>query len=113
LFVKISDNFTENTERVDKGALWEMACYRALVDQYGLDAVYYWRTADGQEVDFVLPEIEYPFAMEAKYDEAFIKVSKYKKFTETYPEMPLRFAWLNHLNEDFFRRLNFSGTGRG
>ena len=63
------------------------------------------RTADKNEVDFVLPEIDAPFAVEAKYDEAGIKSSKYKKFTATYPDIPLRFAWFYTFNEAFFRRL--------
>ena len=61
------------------------AVYRPrLIDKYGGDDIYYWRTADGNEVDFVLPEIETPFAVEAKYDEATIKSSKYNKFTEEF-----------------------------
>lgn len=101
------NNFQLITDRIDKGKLWETAFFRALADRYGWDQVYYWRTADSNEVDFVLPEIETPFAVEAKYDEATIKYSKYKKFTETYPMIPLHFAWLYPFDEDFFRRLTF------
>ena len=101
------NNFQLVPDRMDKGELWETAFFRALVDKYGWDEVYYWRTADSNEVDFVLPEIETPFAVEAKYDEATIKSSKYKKFTENYPEIPLHFAWLYPFNEEFFRRLAF------
>src|SRR5438445_707642 len=68
--------------------------FRRLADKYGWDAIYYWRTADGNEVDFVLPEIENPFAIETKYDEALIKPNKYKKVTKAYPGIPLHFAWL-------------------
>lgn len=99
------NNFQLIPDRIDKGEFWETAFFRALVDKYGGDDIYYWRTADGNEVDFVLPEIETPFAVEAKYDEATIKSSKYKKFTEVYPEIPLHFAWLYPFNESFFRRL--------
>lgn len=99
------NNFQPITERVDKGEAWETIFFRALVDKYGWDAIYYWRTADGNEVDFILPEIETPFAVEAKYDEAAIKSSKYKKFKETYPEIPLHFAWYYPFDESFFRRL--------
>lgn len=101
------NNFQPIPERMDKGDLWETVFFRALVDKYGWDEICYWRTADKNEVDFVLPEIEAPFAVEAKYDEATIKSSKYKKFTETYPEIPLHFAWFYPFNEDFFRRLTF------
>jgi predicted AAA+ superfamily ATPase len=101
------NNFQAIPDRMDKGELWETALFRALADKYGWDDIYYWRTADANEVDFVLPEIDVPFAVEAKYDEVAIKSSKYKKFTETYPEIPLHFAWLYPFNEEFFRRLNF------
>ena len=99
------NNFHLIADRTDKGELWETAFFRALADKYGGDEICYWRTADGNEVDFVLPEIETPFAIETKYDEASVKSSKYKKFTETYPEIPLHFAWFYPFNENFFRRL--------
>jgi predicted AAA+ superfamily ATPase len=99
------NNFQPIPDRLDKGELWETSFFRALADKYGRDEIYYWRTADNNEVDFVLPEIEAPFAVEAKYDELAIKPSKYKKFTETYPEIPLHYAWLYPFNENFFRRL--------
>jgi uncharacterized protein len=100
------NNFQQIPDRMDKGELWETVLFRVLADKYGWDAIYYWRTADGNEVDFVLPEIESPFAIEAKYDEALIKPSKYKKFAEAYPGIPLHFAWLYPFNEEFFRRLD-------
>jgi len=103
------NNFQSIPDRTDKGELWETACFRALIDGWGLDSVYYWRTADGNEVDFVLPDVEAPFAIETKYDEALIKASKYKKFTETYPDIPLQFIWAQPFDEDFFRRLSFAG----
>ena len=99
------NNFQLIPDRLDKGELWETVFFRALADKYGRDEIYYWRTADNNEVDFVLPEIEVPFAVEAKYDESAIKPSKYKKFTEAYPEIPLHYAWLYPFNENFFRRL--------
>ena len=79
--------------------------FRVLADRYGWDDIRYWRTADGNEVDFALPEIEKPHAIETKYDKALIKPSKYKKFTETYPNIPFHFAWLSPFDEEFFRRL--------
>jgi len=101
------NNFQQVPVRMDKGELWETMYFRVLADKYGLDSIHYWRTADGNEVDFVLPETEKPCAIETKYDEALIKPGKYKKFRETYPEMPLHFAWIHPFNEDFFRRLSF------
>ena len=101
------NNFQPIADRMDKGELWEAAVFRALSDKYGWDDIYYWRTADNNEVDFVLAEMETPFAVEAKYDETAIKSSKYRKFTETYPDIPLHFAWLYPFNEGVFRRLTF------
>jgi predicted AAA+ superfamily ATPase len=101
------NNFQQIPDRIDKGELWETEYFRVLADKYGLDTIHYWRTADGNEVDFVLPDIESPFAVETKYDEALIKPGKYKKFTEAYPEIPMHFAWLYPFSEDFFRRLDF------
>jgi len=101
------NNFQQIPDRMDKGEIWETAFFKALADKYGWDEAFYWRTADGNEVDFVLPQIETPFAVEAKYDEAAIKYSKYKKFQEAYPEIPLHFAWFYPFDESFFRRLTF------
>lgn len=99
------NNFQPLLTRVDKGELWENMYFRLLAEKYGWDVIHYWRTADGNEVDFVLPEIEKPYAVEIKYDAALIKPNKYKKFTEAYPELPFHFAWLAPFDEDFFRRL--------
>ena len=100
------NNFQQIPDRMDKGELWETVYFRVLAGKFGWDNIYYWRTADGNEVDFILPEGENPCAVEIKYDEALIKPGKYKKFTEAYPKIPLHFAWLHPFNEDFFRRLN-------
>ncbi|MBC7424217.1 MAG: ATP-binding protein [Ferruginibacter sp.] len=99
------NNFQPTDIRLDKGELWENMCYRVLADKHGMDAIHFWRTADGSEVDFVLPEIEVPYAVEAKYDNALVKPAKYKKFTETYPEIPLQFAWIKPFDETFFRHM--------
>ena len=99
------NNFQPTDIRLDKGELWENMCYRVLADKHGMDAIHFWRTADGSEVDFVLPEIEVPYAVEAKYDNALVKPAKYKKFTETYPEIPLQFAWVKPFDETFFRHM--------
>ena len=98
------NNFQPTDIRFDKGELWENMCYRVLADKHGMDAIHFWRTADGSEVDFVLPEIEVPYAVEAKYDNALVKPAKYKKFTETYPEIPLQFGWMKPFDKTFFRR---------
>ncbi|MDR3246903.1 MAG: hypothetical protein LBT50_10810 [Prevotellaceae bacterium] len=63
----------------------------------------------GNEVDFVMPNIETPFAVEIKYDRNGVKESKYRKFAETYPDIPLSYNYLQPFAEDFFRRQIFYG----
>jgi uncharacterized protein len=67
-----------------------------------IDSKHYWCTSSGQEVDFVLPDITQPKAIEAKFDKALIKKSKYRKFEDTYPGIPLQFAWMVPF-DDFFK----------
>ena len=104
LLNSLLNNFQPLALRTDKGMIWENTCFRLLYDKFGADEIFFWRTSDGNEVDFVLPHAEKPFAVEAKYDEALIKPSKYKKFMETYADIPLSYSWLSPFGEDFFRR---------
>lgn len=99
------DNFQSTTVRPDRGELWENAVYRILVEKYGFDSIFYWRTTAGNEIDFVLPGIAAPSAIEAKFDKIQIKPKKYKNFTETYPEIALQYFWMVPFDENFFRRL--------
>ncbi|MCL2726920.1 MAG: ATP-binding protein [Bacteroidales bacterium] len=99
------NNFQPLAIRPDKGDIWENVYFRTLADKYSTDDVYYWRTADQNEVDFVLPYPEQPYAVEVKYGETAIKTSKYKKFTENYPDIPLHFAYIEPFTEDFFRKI--------
>ena len=99
------NNFQPLNTRIDKGELWENVVFRMLTNKYGIDSTYFWRTTAGNEIDFVLPDIEKPKAVEVKFDEAQIKPNKYKVFTEAYPEIPLLFAWMHPFDEAFFRRV--------
>jgi predicted AAA+ superfamily ATPase len=99
------DNFQPLSVRNDKGELWENTVFRIFVDKFGADAIRYWRTSAGNEVDFVLSDIGETKAFEVKFDKNQIKVNKYKLFTEAYPEIPLRFIWLYPFDQDFFRRI--------
>ena len=98
------NNFQPSATRTDKGEIWENVYFRMLADHYDIDGINYWRTADRNEVDFVLPDLEQPFAVEIKYSDTAVKPSKYKKFMENYPEIPLNFAWMEPFDEIFFRR---------
>jgi predicted AAA+ superfamily ATPase len=99
------NDFQDSDLRSDKGELWESVYFRGLAERYDLESIFFWRTADGNEVDFVLPEKDEPVAIEVKFDEAQIKPGKYKKFVEAYPGLPLKYAWVRPFDENFFRRL--------
>jgi predicted AAA+ superfamily ATPase len=97
------ENFQSFGIRSDKGELWENIVFRQLTKKYPVDAIHFWRTSSGQEVDFVLPGVAQQKAIEAKFDKALIKKSKYRKFEETYPEIPLEYICMMPFDEIFFR----------
>lgn len=87
----LTNNFNLLNDRADKGNLFENAVYTRLRKKFGADAIRYWRTADGNEVDFVVEtNLTEGFAFEAKFNDALYKPTKYKKFTEGYPKFPLQ-----------------------
>ena len=57
------NNFQPIAIRSDRGELWENTVFRILADNHGFDAIKFWRTSAGNEVDFVLPEINKPYAI--------------------------------------------------
>jgi predicted AAA+ superfamily ATPase len=91
--------FAPIEQRADKGSLLENLVFRQLSDQYSVDQVKFWRTADGNEVDFVIEErFGQGQAIEVKFGMAEAKISKYKKFIEEYPSYPLSFyVWKDPL----------------
>jgi len=99
------NNFQPLSVRTDKGELWENTVFRILADKYGPDAIHYWRTSAGNEVDFVISDSDEPKAIEVKYDKNQLKPGKYKIFKETYPEVYLNFCWFYPFDHDFFRRI--------
>jgi len=83
--------FAPIEQRADKGVLLENYVFRKLLEKHESDQVKYWRTADGNEVDFVIEtSFQKGFAVEVKYQENEGKLSKYKTFINTYPEFPLQ-----------------------
>ncbi len=86
--------FAPIEQRADKGLVLENFCFRVLLERYEQDQIKYWRTADGNEVDFII-ETQYlkGFAVEVKFNELEAKLPKYKKFIENYPDFPLEFWW--------------------
>jgi len=100
------NNFQQVAERPDKGMIWENRVFNLLCEKYNSDEIFFWRTADGNEVDFILPNIETPQAIECKFDAELASASKYKKFTKNYPNIPLAFWSITPFDSDFFRKLN-------
>ncbi len=85
------NNFDRIDDRLDKGELLENYVYNRLKQKHGADYVHFWRTADGNEVDFVVTEkLNIGKAYEVKYNDAQFKPSKYKKFTAAYPDFALQ-----------------------
>ena len=86
--------FAPIEQRADKGLVLENLYFRVLSENHEQDQIKYWRTADGNEVDFVV-ETQYlkGFAIEVKFNEQEAKISKYKKFITNYPDFPLEFCW--------------------
>ncbi len=86
--------FSPLEQRADKGLVLENFCFRVLSEKHEQDQIKYWRTADGNEVDFIV-ETQFlkGFAVEVKFNEQEAKLSKYKKFIATYPDFPLQFWW--------------------
>ena len=74
--------------RNDKGAVFETAVLRALQINHYADEIKYWRTADGKEVDFVVPESKTAF--EVKYSTSSYKEKKYEAFMKEYPDISLK-----------------------
>ena len=82
-----------------RSLILENFCFRVLSENYEQDQIKYWRTADGNEVDFII-ETQFlkGFAVEVKFNEQEAKTSKFKKFIATYPNFPLQFWWWKKLD---------------
>jgi predicted AAA+ superfamily ATPase len=91
--------FSPLEQRADKGMVLENLSFRLLSERFDQDQIKYWRTADGNEVDFVV-ETSYlkGFSVEVKFNEQDVKPNKYNKFTQNYPDFPLEFWWWKKLD---------------
>ena len=85
----INNLFGMIDSRPDKGSLIENYIFIRMREKYTADEIHYWRTADGNEVDFVIDTGEEKFAIEAKFDHNQFRSSKYKRFVTNYPPFPL------------------------
>lgn len=87
--------FAPLEQRTDKGALLENYVFLKLKEEYPTDLIKFWRTSDGNEVDFVLGKSAFEGkSIEVKFNPAEANPNKYKKFKEAYPQFPLQFySW--------------------
>lgn len=77
-------------QRLDKGMVLENYAYIRLRTLYGNDLLHYWRTSDGNEIDFIIAHgPDRGNAIEIKYDAETFNPAKYKKFQDSYPRYSL------------------------
>ncbi|NOY96197.1 MAG: ATP-binding protein [Chlorobi bacterium] len=84
------NQFMPIENRLDKGGLIENFVFIELRNKYDPEEIRYWRTINGNEVDFIVTtEFDKGFALECKFDEKMYNPKKYAKFTSEYPNYPL------------------------
>jgi len=83
-------NFEPLGLRRDRGDLYENFIFRQLSDRVSIDEIKFWRTQQGNEVDFVISD---RFAYEVKFQAEMIQLSKYTKFLKNYPNISLKFIY--------------------
>lgn len=77
-------NFKSFVIRDDKGALLENMVFRQLTEKYPVDEIRFWRTSQGQEIDFIADAKE---AIEVKASSAGFKEGSYRVFSKHYSDM--------------------------
>lgn len=87
----MAQNFSSIDLRLDKGFLIENYLFTRLRNLYTAEYIHFWRTSTYDEVDFIYRnENRVLNAIEVKFNEKEYRPSKYKKFVENYPEIPLK-----------------------
>lgn len=79
----LQNNFEDINYRVDKWAIFENIVFNELKNNYQEENIFYWRTADKQEVDFIIPSINR--AIEIKYIHNNKKIPNLETFSKKYP----------------------------
>lgn len=85
----IMNTFTPIEKRIDKGLIAENYVYTRLRHLTGNDHIHFWRTADGDELDFICTSNQGKIAIETKFDLKEFRPGKYKKFSLHYPDIPI------------------------
>lgn len=74
----------------DRGLLYENFIFRQLLDRVESDEIKFWRTQQGNEIDFIVRD---KLAYEVKYNIDVLSLKKYQRFAGQYPDMELRFIY--------------------
>jgi predicted AAA+ superfamily ATPase len=87
---KLLNRFHNFIEREDKGQLIENYIFIRLGELYSKDQIRFWRTADKNEVDFIVTEtFGTGKAYEIKFSDKGFRHSSYKTFQQAYPGFSL------------------------
>lgn len=76
------------------GQAFETSVFAELAKKYGMDKVYYWRTTDKKEIDFVLKQKQTLLPIEAKLNFAQSQISALKYFCSKYKSDKYRIVGL-------------------
>jgi predicted AAA+ superfamily ATPase len=79
-------SFESFKTRKDNGQLLENASFRQLLDSNIYENIKFWRTVQGNEVDFIVND---KIAYEVKVDESQFKKNKYSVFMQIYNFIPM------------------------
>jgi len=91
------NNFQTIEEKFDKGAILENYLFLRLKDLYSIDNLHYWRTTNGNEIDFIVSiENGKNFAIECKFNSTNFNPKQYSLFSENYPEIQLQCRSINN-----------------
>lgn len=86
----LMNQFNPVYQRIDKGELIENYAFTRLREKTGMDSLFFWRTTEGHEVDFVCRQgVDQGEAIEIKYNPGSFNSRKYELFTSGYPQIPL------------------------
>lgn len=89
------------TRRADKGSLLENYTFLRLRDRYRCK-LNYWRTADGNEIDFIITRGGRPVqAYEVKFNGSKFNGTRFRKFTDTYQGVELECISFNGEGDSF------------
>lgn len=80
------NQFNPIVQRLDKGMVIENYAFIRLREKYGNDSFRFWRTSNGQEIDFIINHHpDSGEAIEIKFDADNFNPSKYNNFLVAYP----------------------------